>query len=115
MNLRDAFRFGAGGGRLRRVLQPPPLPRGCRQRHPGRRLLRPERSDPGQEEGGQAENTGATRGVPSGSEGARQRPKCPLEIGPKSPDYADDVQASYLDRGSIKETIDVLNELCYLI
>ena len=40
----------------------------------------------------QAENQAAKKAVLSGGKGASQRPKSPLEIRPKSPDFAEDVQ-----------------------
>lgn len=66
-----------------------PLPRGHRQRHAGGRILRA----PGRD---QQENATAATKLPSGQQGAREPPQCPLEIGRKSPKVADDIHSLVL-------------------
>jgi predicted amidohydrolase YtcJ len=65
----------SGGVPTEGEVQLPPLPRGHRQRHPGRRLLRPPGRDPGQEKGGQREDATTATGLQSGQPGVRERPQ----------------------------------------
>src|SRR5207245_7803093 len=73
--LRDARGAGASPRRLRPVLQLPPLPRGHRQRHPRRCLLRPPGRDPGQKKRGHRHDPTATTGLQSGQPGVRDDPQ----------------------------------------